>query len=198
MKVGMIFECGPIGADAKVIPCLARLINPGIDIVIRTLNNKPNLLENCGEQVDELLKEGCERVVIVWDLYPAWRVRGGKPCRKEDREAIAESLKKAKVTSPDVFLVCIEEELEAWLLMDREAIKQTLDIKLHKVKDYKTPEQVSNPKKELDKIFQAAKKGRYIDYVHAERIARKMTNVKCLKKCPTFVRFALKATKITL
>src|SRR5436190_6183362 len=73
MKVGMIFECGPDGADRKVCEHLARLLQPGLEIVGVTLGDKKQLLAGCGGAALGLLYEGCERIVIVWDLYPPWR-----------------------------------------------------------------------------------------------------------------------------
>src|SRR5216684_2159796 len=111
MKVGMIFECGPDGADLQVCKHLARLLQPEIEIAHVTLDNKSRLVAECGSAVARLLNERCERVVIVWDLHPPWRSNREKPCRREDREAILNSLTRAGVRSSHVFLVCIEEEL---------------------------------------------------------------------------------------
>ncbi|MBA4124825.1 MAG: hypothetical protein H0X72_20470 [Acidobacteria bacterium] len=123
MKVGLILECGPQGADKAVCEYLTNLLNPEIEVVSLTLDNKPGLIENCADAVATLFElEGCDRVVIVWDLYPAWRKAGERPCRKQDRDQILEKLSNAGITNPNVFLVCIEEELEAWLLWEPQAI----------------------------------------------------------------------------
>jgi hypothetical protein len=50
------------------------------------LDNKKKLVEDCGPVAKALLSE-CEKVIIVWDLYPAWREKGIKPCRHEDCQA---------------------------------------------------------------------------------------------------------------
>ena len=84
----MIFECGPDGADLQVCRHLARLLHPVIEIVHVTLDNKPKLATECGTAAAKLLAEGCERIVIIWDLHPPWRSNRQKPCRKEDRETI--------------------------------------------------------------------------------------------------------------
>jgi len=68
----MIFECGPAGADKKVCEYLARQLQPQLEIISVTLDNKPKLINNCGRSAAQLLKAGCDRVVIIWDLYPAW------------------------------------------------------------------------------------------------------------------------------
>lgn len=95
MKVGMIFECGPAGADKAVCVSLARLLKPDIAIQSVTLDNKPGLIKECGVAAAQLFSDGCRRVVIVWDLYPPWRESGAKPCRREDRMAIDKALRKA-------------------------------------------------------------------------------------------------------
>ena len=66
MKVGMIFECGPAGADKAVCELLAQRLKPGIQIASVTLDNKPKLLADCGEAAAQLFMDGCQRVVIVW------------------------------------------------------------------------------------------------------------------------------------
>ena len=73
MKVGMIFECGPKGADQQVCKYLAQRLLPDIEIVPPiTLGNKPRLLSDCGPAAANLLREGCERIIIVWDLDSLW------------------------------------------------------------------------------------------------------------------------------
>jgi hypothetical protein len=80
MKIGFIFECGPDGPDVQVCCHLARLLDPTIQFISNTLDNKKKLIENCGLVTKALLR-GCDKVIIVWDLYPAWREKGMKPCR---------------------------------------------------------------------------------------------------------------------
>lgn len=195
MKVGIICEGGPDSADKKVCEHLARMLQPDIEISSVPLGNKPNLVEECGRTAVQLLADGCERIVIVWDLHPAWREKKQPPCRKEDRAAIMESLAKAEVTSPHVYLVCIEEELEAWLLADGRSISAVLSRKTHPVtvKDKKNPERIQNPKKQLNQIFQEKTGRPYIDSQYAERIIKKV-DLNKLRCCNTFVRFAEKVT----
>jgi hypothetical protein len=65
MKVGMIFECGPDGADLQVCRHLVRLLQPDIEIAGVTLGDKKRLLVECGGAAAGLLRTGCERIVIV-------------------------------------------------------------------------------------------------------------------------------------
>ena len=195
MKVGIIFECGPEGADRKVCEYLAKQIKPDIELESVTLDSKQNLVSACGKAAAQLLSSGCERVVITWDLHPSWRET--PPCRKEDREAIQRSLVAAEADTTRVFLVCIEEELEAWLIADNRAIEVVLS-KPHRqirINRARHPERVRNPKKRLRQIFQQEGK-KYIESIHAEKIVKAMPDLERLKRIETFVRFALKVADV--
>jgi hypothetical protein len=48
MKIGMILECGPSGADKKVCEHLAKQLLPDIEITSFTLDNKPKMIAECG------------------------------------------------------------------------------------------------------------------------------------------------------
>ena len=194
MKIGMIFECGPQGADKKVCEYLARQLQPDIEIIGVTLDNKPNLIASCGQAAAQLLNEGCERVLIIWDLYPAWREKGQKPCRREDREAIHKSIENAGVPLSSVHLICITEELEAWLIADGRAISAVLSTPAHPISipDKKRTESIKNPKGDLMKLFKEKSGRPYSDLQHAEKIAKKMPDLSKINRCPSFSRFASK------
>jgi hypothetical protein len=200
MKVGMIFECGPAGADKGVCELLARRLEPSIQIMSITLDNKPKLLADCGEAAAQLLKDGCNRVVIVWDLYPPWREGGFKPCRRVDRDAVVQSLTKARVPCRNVYFVCIEQELEAWLITDGRAISQVLSSLAHPVRvaDVKNSDKVNNPKRRIIKTFQQHTGRPYTDRIHAKQIIEAMPDFNRIRRCASFVRFAAKATGVAL
>lgn len=194
MKVGMIFESGPQGAEKMVCEHLAKQLCPGIVISSATHVNKPDMIDSCGKDVVQLLKEGCKRIIVVWDLFPPWRKAGQKPCRKEDREAILNSLKLAGVEKAPVFLICIREELEAWLLADGRAIAAVLSTVAHPVPaiaDVKRPDHVSNPKGRLKQLFRVHRRGEYNDLVHAIKII-KAANLNRLRRSESFRRFKAK------
>jgi hypothetical protein len=199
MRVGLIFECGPAGADKVVCELLARRLKPSIQIASVTLDNKPKLLADCGQATARLLQDGCERVVIVWDLYPPWRSGGAKPCRRTDRQAIAKSLKQAGVKHKLVYLVCIHEELEAWLLADGRALSKVLSRPAHpvRVRDIKKPDQTTKPKTRLIQLFKEKSGKPYSDRVHARLIVEALPDLARIKRCASFVRFAVKATGVT-
>jgi hypothetical protein len=196
LKIGMIFECGPQGADKKVCEYLARQLQHDIEIISVTLDNKPNLVAICGKAAAQLLNQGCDRVLIIWDLYPAWREKRQKPCRQEDRQEIYKSLKNAGVCLSSVHLICITEELEAWLIADGRAISAMLSTPEHPVtiKDTKNSERKANPKKYLNQLFKANIGKPYSDLQHAEKIVKKMSDLNKINRCPSFSRFASKIT----
>jgi hypothetical protein len=191
MKVGMIFESGPQGAETQVCEFLARRIQPGIVIVPVTHRNKPEMIADCGKDVVQLLKERCQRILIIWDLFPPWRKRGEQPCRKEDREAILNSLELAGVRNAPVFLLCIREELEAWLLADGRALSTVLSTEAHpvRVQSERHPDHVTDPKGRLKRIFKQSRRGRYNDLVHAIKIIHELPDLTYLRRSESFQRF---------
>jgi hypothetical protein len=198
MKIGLILECGPEGADKKVCELVIRRIAAEIEVITVTLDDKPNLVQNCGRAAAQLFSDGCDRVVIVWDLHPPWRDQ--RPCRKEDRENIRQSLNNAGLSGASVYLVCIEEELEAWLIADGRALSAVLSRPTHPVTISHTRRvhQVRNPKAQLTKIFQQYAGTRYLDLTHAEKIIRELPDFSQLRRCETFARFVLKTTGIEI
>lgn len=201
MKVGLILECGPVGADKQVCKHIVSKFFPDVELVDPvTLDNKPNLIAKCGSAAALLLTEGCERVVVVWDLHPAWREDRARPCRKSDCDAARQSLTNAGVKTDEAFLVCVEEELEAWLLADGRALCAFLSRPTRRVEisDSKKPDLVRKPKTTLCKIMQQNGGGLYNDRVHALRIAQNIPDLNKIKKSPTFCRFILKVTGTAL
>jgi len=195
MKIGMILECGPKGADLKVCEKFARqLHSENIEIVSITLDNKPNLINDCGKVTNLLLKDGCDRILIIWDLYPLWRNNIVNPCRREDCDAIQEALENAGVKSKNVYLICIEAELEEWFLHDTYALSSVLSTQSHPVNIRKKLKGGTNPKSVLTKIFKEYTGKPYNDLYHAEKIANEISNFNKLKRCPSFARFAFKIT----
>lgn len=171
------------------------------EVVSVTLGNKLNLIARCGDTAAQLFREGCQRVVIVWDLYPPWRPRGEKPCRREDREAIFQSLNEAGVNSTNVHLVCICEELEAWVLADKRAVAEAifkLTGRRPRITNIKNPESVRNPKAKLKNIFKQHTHREYQEHSHAIKIIRELPDFNKIKQCQSFARFALRATDTEL
>jgi hypothetical protein len=173
-----------------------RRLQSDIEVVHVTLDNKAKLVAECGAAVVKLLDEGCKRIVIVWDLHPPWRSDKQKPCRREDREAILSSLTRAGARSSHVSLVCIEEELEAWLLADGRALSSVLSRPAHpvKIQDTRNAERTRNPKTRLNRVFQQHFGRPYVDRLHARLIVEALPDLTRIRRCETFVRFAEKVT----
>lgn len=175
MKLGLIFECGPQGADKQVCEYLVQHIKPGTEISCRTLDNKDNLLRDAGKVAAHLLRDGCSCVLIVWDLRPAWPEKRQKPCRRTERQTLLTRLAEARVpdTAP-VHLVCIEQELESWLLANERAISAALSTQAHAyaVRRVKKPDSVPQPKAAMIEHFKAARGWRYDDKVDAIRVLK--------------------------
>lgn len=201
-KVGFIFECGRDGPDYKVCQHLLGKLNGDIEMIARFLDNKQRLLSECGAVAAQLLTT-CSRVVVVWDLMPPWGT--GRPCRNEDREQAFQSLKDAKAPLQKVTLICIEQELECWLMADTRALRSVLLELKHpheldnKLKDYKAPDRsIKHPKSELISLFQRelGKTRKYLDRNHALRLAQEITDWSKLRRSASFRRFADKAAKV--
>ena len=196
MKVGMIFECGPVGADKQVCEYLASKIRPGIKISSRTLDNKRNLMGDAGKVALELLKDGCCCVLIFWDLRPAWPGASGRPCRAEERLAVLAKLREAGIaTTAPVYLICIEQELESWLIANERALESLLSTDAHSysVPRVKRPDAVPQPKAAVINHFKSARGWRYDDKVDAIRIFKAVeVDLGRLRRSTSFGRFESK------
>jgi len=202
MKVGFIVECGPEGAETKVIPHLAGRIAPALELEKPvTMDSKKKLRRECGSYAKKLLEQGCLRVLILWDLLPDWGEFEGKGCRHDDKEQILQSLKNAGIKANDkrIRLICIEKMMEAWLIADDRATSEFLSTKAHPVKNgrCKNPEWVDDPKAALNTLFEQSrsKYRRYVDRDHAIRIARLMPDLTRMLQSASFCRFVNKLTK---
>jgi hypothetical protein len=206
MKIGFIFECGPEGPDVKVCRHLLKMLDNKLEFTFKALSNKPGLIKDCGLAAKNLLEiDKCNKVVVVWDLFPAWREKKQNPCRKEDCIAIAETMKNAGVAKKHFEMVCIEEELEAWLISDERVLTEFFKKKKHphpvgKVKKIKNPDYQKNPKTWLTKLFNQELGGRrkYNDVADAEQIIRGFEDFSRLKNSNSFLRFAQKTIGKTL
>lgn len=204
MKIGLIFECGRDGADGQVCRYFMEKLKPGTEIVSQYMDVKTNLVEDCGPVASVLVKS-CAKVVIIWDLYPAWRESHVKPCRKDDRQKIFTSLQSNNVPLSKVALVCIEEELEAWLLADTRALRSFIANCKHphpvgKLPNFKEPERIIKPKTRLTKIFnqELGVHRCYEDLRDAIKIAKAVPDFNRIRRSYTFRRFAEKAAGVVL
>lgn len=193
MKIGLIFECGPQGADKQVCEYLASQLRPGAQLVSRTLDNKPNLLTESGKVAANLLEEGCDCVLIVWDLRPAWPDTKHKACRHNEQQQLLQVLGQAGVApNQPVYLVCIEQELESWVLADERNVSDFLSTGAHSytAKKVGKPDRVQNPKSVMMNHFKQSRGWQYDDKVHAVKIlSQNSLNLKRLRRSASFARF---------
>lgn len=192
MKVGLILEGEP---DKAVCKLLIERLQPGTEVVPLPLGPKQKLIAQCGKVAATLFKTGCDCVIILWDLYPAWGAHGAKPCLKRDREGINKSLTDAAVSSPRVHLVCIHKMLESWLLADERALSEFLS-KLKKtritVPRIKRPEDPIKPKTVLSQIARKYANYQFQAHIDAELIMKEVKDFKRLAQCKSFAYFRLK------
>ena len=194
MKLGLILECGPGGPDEQVYSHLVRTLSPKVKLECETMIEKRKLVAGCGKVAAQLLRSGCDRVGIVWDLFPQWRTPAENHCLGQDRDDIFACLDQAGVGPPRVELVCVQEELEAWLLADSRALVPFFSRPAHaakKMPEFKAPERLSNPKGHLRKLFHKyfGKGRRYNEMVDALRLFQEVPDWERIRRCPSFVRF---------
>jgi hypothetical protein len=195
MKIGLVLECGKDGPDQKVLEPLVKKLAPRPnEVTSRTLNNKPRLLSGCGAVASQLLKDQYDRVLVIWDLWPAWATDA--PCRKEHRDEAMESLTEAGVDLRKVRLLCIEQMLESWLLADPRALERLVTkwMQPRRPRNFRVgPEAVfdTKPKGLLTRLFREHGCRPYYDLNHAHQIAAQWDeqSLRRLADLPTFQRF---------
>ena len=190
MKIGLIVECATDGPDWQVYSLwIGRLLGDDVQVEQSSAVNKKQLVQQAGARAKSLFDEGCEKVFVIWDLWPAWGQ--AKPDSAADESAIARSLREAGVTNPCVYLLCIDRMLETLLLVDGKALNAVLDIPSQKQKpgSSRMPNKVADPKAFLNKWFQKARKGDYNDYVHAAQIAQRIDFKRLRSQTNEFPRF---------
>lgn len=200
MKLGLIVEGTDQGADELVFREIVRHVQTwsgdSIEAVIVPLGQKPALIADCGKTAAQLFEDGCERVGVVWDMFPNFRAPGDdrEPSCVEDRREIEAELQARGLERADVFLVCIREELEAWLIADDRAIL-ALKRPTHKMKvqSFSDPDYVPNPKKVLRRILDQVPED-FNRPVTAAKIARALPDLNKIRNCQSFRRFVEKVT----
>ncbi|MBS0500020.1 MAG: hypothetical protein JSR74_06770 [Proteobacteria bacterium] len=204
MKVGIVCEGRVAGEDAQVFEYFARRIAPGDTVKAFPQGTKPELFANAGDMAKTLFATGYDKVLVIWDILPRWNKPDGEV---QDRNDLQPSLVNAGVHAhPCLFLIAIHKELEAWLLADGTALSTVLSRPAHpvRIKDHKNAETDANPKKKLEKLFEAYNmpfgpqpaQGSYQPKLAAVRIAEKVPpNFGQLGKLESFRQFgrALKA-----
>lgn len=193
MKLGLILECPRQGTDHQVYEYVIKKLCPAIEVVVvpSGSTNKPGMIAKCGEVAKTLIaNEACDKVAILWDLIPAW---GGKACRKVDVEAITNNLNAANVDLTKIKLICIEPELEGWLVVEGTALTnyKTGICHPHPVKKFpgvKLSAKSNAGKKTISKYLER----RYNDIADAIRITKNIDDFdKIARKNESFARLKI-------
>jgi hypothetical protein len=158
------------------------------------LDNKRRLLAECGREAALLLADGCDRVIVAWDLVPAPfdDAKKGKrrPCRHDERAAVMASLAAAGVPLAKVDLLCIEDALERLLLKDDAAIRATIAEVTKRETQPLAGKRSRDSKKAMDHHFKDHDAA-YDDWVHAPRIAERVALTR-VRKVAAFKRLEKK------
>jgi hypothetical protein len=183
MKYGFIFECWIDGPDFKVLKHLVNSIKPDVTFEPVTLGDKAVLLEECADNVDLLLKTGCNKVFIVWDLMPKY---ANCNCIVEERNLIRQQLINKNIPLGNVEFIGIVHELESWLIADVSALERVLSTQAHPVSlsVIRHPDRETNPNGRFD----------YSDTDYALKIIQSVQRPRDLRKSISFKRFYLKLT----
>lgn len=205
-KVGFIFECAEEGPDMWVCRRFLELLRPRLQMEPVGLSNKRNLRIGCGKAARRLLDEGCQRIVILWDLQPAcWEDNEEKASIYTDIRKIRRSLRQHQVSLERIVLICQLQMLEAWLLADRRALRTVLEriqgrgLRRH-LNRFHDVETIPDPKETLEHLFEEhlGKGNYYRDHIHAHKIATALPDTQFLAHSWTFRRFVTKAARVPL
>ncbi|MDR1270468.1 MAG: hypothetical protein LBK82_13180 [Planctomycetaceae bacterium] len=196
MKLGLILECPTEGTDHLVYKYVAQQLCPQLKIIVEGHRNKKLMIDNCGKTAKLLLKN-CDAVAIIWDLMPPWEEkRRRKPCRNRDVDMILKNLENANIDrlaiKSKIKLICIEPELEAWIITERKALESYQQEK-HPThpKRFCPPKNISRTSKYCKPIIEKYL-GNYNDIYDAikivqhfdnfDKVARKHTSFRRLKE----------------
>jgi hypothetical protein len=188
MKLGLILESPKDGTDHQVYELVIKRLRSELTVDFTGFHNKKEMLFSCGTVAKTLFDTGFDKVAIIWDLIPTW---GGKPCLHNDIEKITTNLQNAEVDLSEVKLICIEPELEGWIITEKNALEQ------YQMERYPTHIQRFNP----PRIFKTTRickpvieryLGSYNDMTEAKKIVEKIMDfdrVAQRDKTKSFKRF---------
>lgn len=174
MKIGLILECQRGGPDQQIYEHLIREFYPEAHVETYPQTNKRILMEQAPTVcVDALNTDKCDFVFIIWDLSPAHPDKKAKLCLKTEKDLLLTELRAKRVASERFKLVCVEYELESFLIADGRGLtklKQSI-AKPHRVKDFPDckKKRQRNPKNVIWNYYDG-----YLDSVHAIQILRNL------------------------
>lgn len=133
------------------------------------------LRRKCGAWAQNLFAKKCKIVVVIHDLD------------QNDEDDLRNKITKQLGSgAPGKHLILIPiQEIESWLLADRDAVKSTFSIRnLPKIPA--DTESIQNPKEFLRDIVTRNSKTRYVNTVHNKVLASAVSVNVVMKKCPSF------------
>lgn len=201
LKIGIVCEGQRGCAETQVFPHLVKLICPnavcGQEEIVPS-GNRPNVLTVAPAVARQLLRDGCDFVFVIWDVFPEWRDHGGTTDCRVHRKTLDDNLKTAQMSGKPIFSVAIHEELEAWLLCDADALMATIGTLKRKkrISHETTPDRVQNPKMVLESLFRLGRGKRYNPSFSARQIATNLASTTRLRKSQSFSRFEDRLKKL--
>lgn len=174
--IGLIVE------DNSDFDTMRVLISRYLDV--KSLKFKKAVGNGCGKMrrkalayAENLSNRGCNAVILVHDLD------------RRNLEELRSDLQFFLNRSVAEFnFICIpNEEIEAWLLSDKEAIKDVFHLQ-QSIKPIYHPETIRSPKEHLAQlVYKSSNKNkRYINTQHNVKIAEKLEIEVVASKCPSF------------
>ena len=132
-----------------------------------------NRLKKASKYVRDLVRTGCQKVIVLKDLE-------GAPPKVGERFKRLEFLPQAK-------LFIIVREIETWFLADEEALEDYLKVRIKPIPE---PERVLNPKGFLNRLFEEVRgEGYHEEGIDPAEIARRLRLEVVERKCPSFKKF---------
>lgn len=186
MKIGFILECTAKGPDADIYPYVAQQLCSSLTIEKPiTLGNKLRVMTEGAVSAHTLLEIGCDYVFIIWDRMPRW---GGTGRCIEHVEQLQTALQREGIDRGQVFLCCIDEMLESWIVADGRGITahfQNLTTRnIGIFPDCKKKAEQASPKERITRF-----NNRYNDFTD---------NFKIIQRMPDFDRAARRNTSFRL
>jgi len=170
---------GVIAEDASDVDIVKHILikylgNGGVSVKNFVGNGCGKLKQKCDSWTENLIKRGCEHVLIFHDL--------DRNKEHEIREKLATKVPPEKY--PNSFIIIPIQEMEAWLLSDAEAIKTV--FKLSKApKKITDCESIESPKEYLRDLVWRLGKKRYLNTTHNEKLAE-ITSLINFNRCSSF------------
>ena len=199
MRLGLIVEgISDREVCEHILSEIEKRTSFSIDVEASPIGDFRTLKRECAPTAAQFLRSNREHVIILWDLYPRWGDKD-RTCARDVAE-IKRNLKHAGVDLAKITLICIDKELETWLLADERALGKMLSSPEHKVRvpRIKNPSSHTNPKKHMDRIFRKYKSKfpQYNPNEHAIKIAELVENCSRVEKIPSFARFVNKIEQL--